>query len=87
MINRSLSQYFLNFLNIKCKLRRTGNGIFQIDTDQTEQIDTTVKLTKISDVTIISDLKAKVGEGKIDNLVGNFGAEDRNNRDKMLVQF
>ncbi|XP_060520837.1 uncharacterized protein LOC132698660 [Cylas formicarius] len=47
-----------------------------------EQINEILKQVKAKDVTIImGDLNAKVGKGKTNNLMGNFGLGERNDRE------
>jgi len=50
-----------------------------------EQLKTLIKLTKKNEVTlIIGDLNAKVGNGRISYVAGDFGLGIRNKRDRLV---
>lgn len=53
-----------------------------------EQINTILKITKHRDITIVmGDMNAKVGQGKVEKLVGEYGLGVRNERGHRLIQF
>lgn len=52
------------------------------------EIKQLLKLTKKNEVNIImGDLNAKVGEGRVDGIIGNWGLGERNERGDLLVEF
>ena len=52
------------------------------------QIEQAIKLTKSNEINIIlGDLNAKVGKGKVEGIVGDWGIGERNDRGGRLVQF
>ena len=53
-----------------------------------EQLNSLFKLTKSDEITIIiGDFNAKIGEGKEEDLVGEYGLGLRNNRGHRLIKF
>lgn len=53
-----------------------------------EQLEILMKMTKKHEVTLVmGDFNAKVGKGKVDDVVGNFGLGVRNDRGDRLIRF
>ena len=53
-----------------------------------EQLSTALKHTKKEEVNIIlGDMNAKIGQGKVEDVVGGFGLGVRNERGERLIEF
>lgn len=52
------------------------------------EIKQLLKMTKQNEINIImGDLNAKIGEGRVENIVGDYGLGERNERGDLLVEF
>ncbi|XP_060531503.1 uncharacterized protein LOC132705089 [Cylas formicarius] len=52
------------------------------------ELEELIKVTKKQDLTVImGDFNAKIGQGRLSDLVGEFGLGDRNNRGERLIEF
>ncbi|XP_060533802.1 craniofacial development protein 2-like [Cylas formicarius] len=52
------------------------------------KLEELIKVTKKQDLTVImGDFNAKIGQGRVSDLVGEFGLGDRNDRGERLIEF
>lgn len=53
-----------------------------------QQIDKALKVTKSNEINILmGDFNAKVGRGRVENIVGSYGLGERNNRGDRLIEY